>query len=107
MCGFKVMGWPPGRASLCVVWMLRYRWSVRLPRPAGAACLDARGGYPHDAADVRHPARPCGRGLQGRLCRPGARVSDRGIVRRMPRRALDRGVLHEPDEGRPGDAEVL
>ena len=48
-----------------------------------------------------------GRGLQALLLRPGARLSDRGRLRGHPRRAVHRGVLHEPGQGHQRHDELL
>ena len=42
-----------------------------------------------------HQPRPGGGGLQALVRRPGAGLSDRGVVRGHARRPVDRGVLHE------------
>src|SRR6266404_7082631 len=41
------------------------------------------------------------------LFRSRARVPDRRLLRRLPGRPLDRGVLHEFQEGREGDDQLL
>src|SRR5256885_1882867 len=45
--------------------------------------------------------------LTGSVRRPCAGLPDRRLVRRHPRRPLDRGVLHERAEGDHGDAQLL
>ena len=77
----------------------------------GEASPEVHGGQPPLGRGARqdrvHRPGPHRGGLQAELHRPGARLPDRRVLRRHPRRPLHRGVLHEPVEGREGHVELL
>ena len=77
----------------------------------GQAPPEVHGGEPPLGRGARqgrvHGPRPRGGRLQAELHRPRAGLPDRRVLRRHAGRALDRGVLHQPDQGRQGDAQLL
>src|SRR6266704_1726425 len=95
---------PPSRPTAPGLRARRIRAIIAAPTGVGGPGRPRHGRGAEDPPHATRARRPC---LQGRLRRSRARLPDRRLVRGVPRRALDRGVLHEPDEGHEGDAELL
>src|SRR5207247_4436877 len=95
---------PPSRPTAPGLRARRIRAIIAAPTGVGGPGRPRHGRGAEDPPHATRARRPC---LQGRLRRSRASLPDRRLVRGVPRRALDRGVLHEPDEGHEGDAELL